>query len=476
MKITALSLALITLGIQSLAGFALEGQSWTLDRTVRMQLSFGAPKTLIDGSSSFNQVALSALNIWNEQMAHLQFAGHLASPVVPSSSDDENSSFFAVTVFGDDFGSNVLAVTLFTYRGSTIEESDTVFNSAYTWDSYRGPIRAGIVDLRRVAIHEYGHTLGLDHPDDKGQTVVAIMNSRITDLDTLAADDIAGVQALYGTGPDYQSSPDTPVLKNISTRALVGTGDNAVIGGFIVQGSQPATVILRAIGPSLSEIGLAGELVDPVMTVYDSTQRQIATDDDWFTSANAETIASFRLDPSNSRESALYLTLQPGAYTVVVQSFTNAQIPPTTGVGLFELYDLSLTEGRAGNISTRGQVLGGDNVLIGGTIIGGTDSKTVIVRAIGPSLGAAGITNPLSNPSLELHDSNGALLQSNDDWQQGPDADTITDDGLAPENAKESALLATLNPGAYTAIVQGVGGVTGVALVEVYDTSPAPAL
>jgi Matrixin len=477
MKSKALFLALVVFETQSLFGYVLEGQSWTLNRTVVMQLSLGASKTLLDGSTSFNQSAQNALEVWNPYLAHLQFAAILFSPVVPDSDDDEMSVFFAASVFGDKFGSGVLAITLLNFRGTVFEATDTIFNSAYTWDSYRGAFNPSILDFRRVAIHEFGHTLGLDHPDQDGQQVTAIMNSRISDVDTVQADDIDGAEALYAEGPPYQSGPaDAPVLRNLSTRGFVGTGDNIMIGGLIVQGSQPATLILRAIGPSLSAGGIAGALADPTITVYDSNQSQIATNDDWFTSADAETIASFHLDPPNSRESALYLTLQPGAYTAVVQSFTNAQSPPTTGLGLFELYDLSTSGGRAGNISTRGQVLGGDNVLIGGMIIGGTETKTVIVRAIGPSLGAAGIANPLSNPTLELYDSNGAIVQSNDDWQQGPDAQTITDAGLAPANSKESALYATLNPGAYTAIVQGVGGATGVGLVEVYDTSPVPGL
>ena len=232
--------------------------------------------------------------------------------------------------------------------------------------------------------------------------------------------------------------------------------------------------LTRRIGLSLGAQGLTGALDDPTITVYDSNQNQVATNDDWFTAADAETIASFHLDPPNSRESALYLTLQPGAYTAVVKNFSDANQPQATGVGLFELYDLHATGGRAGNISTRGQVLGGDNVLIGGFIIGGSDPKTVVARAIGPSLGAAGVANPLADPTIDLRDSNGLLVQSNDDWGQGPDAATISAEGLAPTNAKESALLAPLGPGGYTVIVSGVNGATGVGLVEVYDDSAVP--
>lgn len=461
--------------LSSATAYVLEGQSWTLDRTVVMQLSLGGPKTLIDGSTSFNESAQAALDVWNVYLPHLHLDAVLNSPVTATSGDDEMSALFSSTIFGDKFGSSTLAITLLNYRGSVMEESDTLFNTAFSWDSYRGPLLPSVIDLRRVAIHEFGHSLGLDHPDDKGQHVTAIMNSAVSNIDTVQPDDIAGVTALYGTGPAYQDSVPAPVLANISTRALVGAGDNVLIGGFIIQGSEPATVILRAIAFSLAASGFTNALYDSTLTVYDSNQHQIATNDDWaFTGATAETIGSYHLDPPNSRESALYLTLQPGAYTAIVQSYSDAQTPPTSGVGLFELYDLHTTGGRAGNISTRGQVLAGDNLLIGGFIIGGTEAKTVVARAIGPSLGDAGVANPLSDPFLELRDGNGDLVQSNDNWQESPDAGTITADGLAPTNTKEAAILATLNAGSYTVLVSGVSGATGIGLVEVYDTSPVP--
>ncbi len=474
-KVLLLS-ALTFLGAEPLFGFALEGQSWTLDRTVDMQLSLGRPRTLIDGFTSFNRSAADVIAIWNTHLAHLTLRPVIGSPVVPASNDYEMSAFFANTIFGDTFGQDTLAVTLISDRAGTTSETDTAFNSAFQWNSYNGPLRPGVQDFHRIALHEFGHTLGLDHPDEAGQTVAAIMNSQVSDTYRLQTDDIAGVESLYGNGPAEQSAVDAPVLVNISTRAMAGTGDNVLIGGFIVQGSGPATVILRAIGFSLSAQGIGGALPDPTIKVYDSNQRQIAESDDWISSANAETIASYHLDPPNSLESAVLLTLQPGNYTAIIEGYSDASQPATTGIGLFELYDLHTTTGRAGNISTRGQVLDRESVLIGGFIIGGSVSKPVVVRALGPSLGDLGVANALSDPSLELHDANGTLLQSNDNWAAGRDAQAIANEGFAPTRGKEAALQATLNPGNYTAIVSGVNGATGIGLVEIYDMSDVPAL
>lgn len=453
--------------------YFLEGQSWTLNRTLVVQLSLGGNWQLADGFTSFDQSAADALNIWNGYLAHLRFSWVLNSPVTPSGTDELMSAAFANNVFGDKFGSGVLAITTYSFRGTTMDESDTIFNNAYNWDSYRGPVRDA-QDFHRVALHEFGHALGLDHPDEHNQMVFAIMNSHISSTDTLQPDDIAGVQSLYADGPAYQSATSAPVLQNISTRGFVGTGDNVMIGGFIIQGSQPARIVLRAIGNSLQGAGIAGALEDPTITIYDSNNRVVATNDDWIDSADATTLASFHLDPPDSIESAVIATLGPGSYTAVVQSYSDAKQPAMTGIGLVEVYDLHNSGSRLGNISTRGLVQTGNSVLIGGFIVGPSQAKTVVVRALGPTLGDRGVANPLADPLLEVRDASGNLLGSNDNWQESGNATLIQSEGFAPARPSESALQLTLNPGSYTAIVQGVGRTSGVGLVEVYDLSSAP--
>jgi hypothetical protein len=471
--------AVLTLSLvirSSASAYTLETMSWTRNRTVVMHLSLPpANQTFQDGFTSFGQSAEDALNTWNQYLVHLKFSVDRNSVLPPADGDGDTSVSLSSTIYGMAFGARVLAVTLTSGRGTTMFEADVIFNSAINYDSYRGPLQPNVEDFHRIALHEFGHVVGLDHPDEATprQNVVAIMNSIIGDIDSLQPDDIAGAQTLYSSGPDYLTSNPAPNLVNLSTRAFVGTNDNQLIGGFIIQGTQPATVILRAIGHSLRAAGVTGPLNDPMLELHNAAGGVIATSDDWPDGPNAATIASYHLDPSNSHESALLATLNPGNYTVVVHAYDNND-GDLTGTGLFELYDLHKTGGRAGNISTRGQVLSDDDAMIGGFIVGGGQAKAVVVRGLGPSLAASGIANPLSNPTLELRDASGTTISSNDDWMDGPDAGTIQTEGLGPANRFESALQAQLNAGSYTVIVRGVNNSTGIGLVEIYDLSSAP--
>jgi len=250
-------------------------------------------------------------------------------------------------------------------------------------------------------------------------------------------------------------------LLNISTRLIVQTGDNVLIGGFIITGTDPKKVIIRAIGPSLP-IGGTPVLADPVLELH-KPDGTVVTNDNWRDTQEQEVIDS-TIPPTNNLESAIVATLPPGAYTAVVSGKNGG-----TGVALVEAYDLDqLASSQLANISTRGSVETGDNVMIGGFIIGGENSPTVVVRAIGPSLGAQGVSAPLQDPTLELHDAEGAQIAFDDDWKDSQQAQ-IVNAQLAPSDDHESAIQADLMPGAYTAIVRGKANGTGVGLVEVYN-------
>ena len=243
------------------------------------------------------------------------------------------------------------------------------------------------------------------------------------------------------------------------------TDDQVLIGGFIITGNDPKEVVLRAIGPSLGDFGIADPLADPVLELHASDGSLIMMNDNWKDTQQSEIEAS-GFQPQNDLESAIISTLDPGSYTAVVSGKDGG-----TGVGLVEGYDLDqAADSQFGNISTRGFVETGTNVMIGGFILGGeSGNANVVVRALGPSLTAFGVTGALADPTLELHDGNGALVQSNDNWKETQQTE-IEATGLQPTNDLESAVFETLAPGAYTAIVAGKGDLTGVGLVEVYRT------
>jgi glucose/arabinose dehydrogenase len=263
--------------------------------------------------------------------------------------------------------------------------------------------------------------------------------------------------------------PAVPALLNLSTRLKVQVGDNVLIAGFIVTGSVPKKVILRGMGPSLASGGqpVPGRLSDPTLTLFDASGNPLLSNDDWMNGSQKQEIIDTTVAPPDPKESAFIATLQPGNYTAILSGVGGA-----TGVGSVELYDLDQSApANPANISTRGFVDTGDNVMIAGFIIGGSASQRVLIRAIGPELTAVGVPGALQDPFLELHDSMGTTLAMNDSWRSDDEAN-ISATGIAPNDNREPAILRTLPPGTYTAIVSGSGTSTGVALIEVYQLLP----
>lgn len=275
------------------------------------------------------------------------------------------------------------------------------------------------------------------------------------------------------------SLPSADNLLNVSTRTFVGTQTGVLIGGFILQGANPTTLVFRAIGPSLVASGVSDALENPFLELYDNSGTLIASNDDWSTGADAAAIERVGLAPSDTHESALRATLPSGAYTIVIRGVGDDTVvggfqPGITGIGLVEIYDLQQSQSRAVNLSTRGNVRSGDGVMIAGCIIGGAQSKELIVRAIGPSLASRGVPDALEDPRLQFLDANGTPVATNLNWQSGPDAASIQSRGFAPESSLEAALQITVPPGAYTAVESPEAQGSGIGLIEIFDLSPAP--
>jgi len=255
---------------------------------------------------------------------------------------------------------------------------------------------------------------------------------------------------------------------NISTRVRVEAGNNVLIGGFIITGNTSKVVVVRGIGPSLAGLGISDALADPTLELRGSDGSLILQNDNWQDNpAQAAQLSALGLAPANSNESGLVASVQPGAYTAIVAGKNQG-----TGVGLVEVYD---TNGAAGsqlaNISTRGFVQTGNNVMIGGFILGGNPNNTqIVLRGIGPSLAQFGLNHVLADPTLELHDSNGTTLVANEDWQNDPvSAAQLTAAGFALSDPKESGIFTSLPAGQFTAILAGKNGGIGLGLVEIYN-------
>ncbi len=567
--------------------FNLLGTAWPAGDIV-MHLQLGQPPSpLIDGATDWNAVAQAALDEWNAQIVRARFTSVPNSTAEIRRGNRTNNVAFRADIYGTAFDSRTLAVTIGASSTSTglFTEQDVLFNSNLTWNSYRGSLRAGSPDLRRVALHEFGHVLGLDHPDEAEpvQNVAAIMNSTISSLESLQTDDVNGIRVLYaaGTGvlpvitaqpqsrtvrvgesftlavnvgagsapltyswffraagtttlqrfslaegPSYTigsvqaadageysvgvtspsggtavstaavltvqpvaTSQDT-LLTNLSTRAVVGTGSDVMIAGFVVGGTTSKNIFIRAAGPALAGFGVAGALANPTLRLVNGSGATVAENDDWDAAgagtplvAAANRLGGFAF-PRGSRDAAILTTLVPGSYTAVVSGVGN-----TGGIALVEAYDADVDLAtsrtrRLVNIATRGRVTGGDNLLIAGLVVTGPGPRTFLIRAIGPTLGRApfNLAGAMLDPFLRIY-RGATLLRENDDWDTPASAQTALREAatkvgafalmetrdLVLRSGLDSAMLITLEPGSYTAQVSGFEGSTGIALVEIYE-------
>jgi hypothetical protein len=296
---------------------------------------------------------------------------------------------------------------------------------------------------------------------------VEISFVKVVERNTASIPGSTGLAGFASTTRIFLStSVRTPIngLGNISTRGLVGTGDAVLISGFIITSTDnvPLRVIIRALGPSLAASHITNPLLDPTITLFDGNNHVIAFNDNWTTTSFPGQITAAGLAPRDVRESALIRDLAPGRYTAIVQGKNGA-----TGTALTEVYNrASLGQPELSNISTRGQVISGDNVLIGGFVIQGPFNHSMLIKALGPSLAAFNVPNSLPNPTLQLTDAQGNTLAFNDDWVS-PQGAAILATHLQPMNNKESAILRPMGPGGYTAIVRSKNTNTGIALVSV---------
>jgi hypothetical protein len=433
--------AILTVSPALLRAYVLNGR-YSPNGNIVMQLQLGTPpSTLSDGATAWSTPAISALNEWNAQMVRCQFTTVVDSTAAKDYGNSLNNVYFSPTVNGDAWGSSVLAVTL-SYRSSLnfTTEADVLFNTGYTWNSYRGALqRSGGVtthDFRRIALHEFGHALGLGHPDtaSPAQFVGAVMNSTVSDTDTLQTDDISGVKVLYGTQINPPDISSNPVSRTMSTTGsftfaltATGTGPFTYSWVYFAPGSNTAEIFRLAQSASYTigavEPGDAGN--------YYGTAANLAG---YVTSSRAT------------------LTVNPVSVSA---------------------------SSRLTNISTRGVVGTGDGILITGFVIAGTTNKTVIIRAAGPALTGYGVPGALVDPSLEIvRQSTGAIVATNDNWETGNNVAALNAQFQRlgafafASGSKDAAVMATLPPGVYSAKLSGVGGTTGVALVEAYDADP----
>jgi hypothetical protein len=419
-----------------------------------------------------------------------------------SSANDNIYMMASVTPFGFGTGSDVMFARSnnegVSFSAPVRINDDPVDHSTWHWFGTMSVAPNGRIDVvwldTRNSLNDTDSQLFYSYSLDGGNTWSANEavsdafdphigypnQNKIGDYITIVSDIAGGNVAYTATFNGEQDvyyvrvAPPALQLLNISTRMRVQSGDNSVIAGFIITGTDPKKVIIRGIGPSLS--GFNGTLANPVLELHQGNVT-LATNDDWKTKSDGTSqqaeVEGTTIPPTNDLESAIVTTLNPGSYTAILSGKNGG-----TGIGVVEVYDLAQSaNSELANISTRGFVETGLNVMIGGLIVGGNNADgkaTVLVRAIGPSLTGSGLQGVLLDPTLALHNANGATMATNDNWKindqtQQSQESAIKATTIPPQNDLESAIVATLSPGPYTAVVQGKNGGTGVALVEVYN-------
>lgn len=418
------------------------GRAWPAgDITMHLQLG-PPPGVLSDGSTSWASVAEGALLEWNTQLGRSRFVAVPDSPAPKAQGNRINNVSFGPDVYGDSFGSGVLAVTVSYRNARDTTESDIVFNSARTWDSYRGALRRNVMDFRRVALHEFGHVLGLDHPDEAtpAQSVDAVMNSRVSNTEYLTLDDITGIQSLY---PSVAAANGAPVIIAQPSGTTVG-----------VTGSYTMNVAATGAGP----LAYAWR----------------------FRAAGSSTSEAFRLATGPSYTIGSVQPADAGTYSVTVSNASGTVTSSTATVTVLPLGTTPHTT--LANISTRGIVGSDAGVLIAGLVIRGDSSKQVVVRAVGPGLSGFGVEGALADPQLKILDAGGRIVAENDNWENAGDPADIAASFARlgafqfQRGSRDSVVVASLAPGSYTAQVTGAGGATGVALIEAYDDDAATPL